>query len=321
MTACNARVPGRSGAVHEIDVLAEKDDGLTTFRVAVECKQWARPVEKEAVAKLAFVLEDTGLNKGIIVCPSGARSGALLAALRLGVDVWDGDELARRLGPDATSNPSGALTSSAQALVGEVEPGRAETLIRRQLRGVIRRESLAWSGPVLLPAYELQLAVTRADDDRRPRPVTRRSWNVYEALGGALLEVLSSPAPTEPVELGEEVVDPLLHHQSVVRELLRTVNRYLHVTTPSASDRHAHRLASLGVETPVDSVEVEDVRPVLLRAHLGLVRRGGGERLAAVVQGGRTSPALDAALTSSIRHVLAGAGAPDQLVTPWTDVG
>src|SRR5262249_20729690 len=44
---------GRSGGRHEIDVLAEKSDPLTTFRLAVECKAWGSPIEKDVVSKLS----------------------------------------------------------------------------------------------------------------------------------------------------------------------------------------------------------------------------------------------------------------------------
>ena len=66
-TRCNEILEGRSGGRHEIDVLAEKSDALTTYRVAVECKAWQQPIEKDVVSKLHYVLSDLGLSKGIVV--------------------------------------------------------------------------------------------------------------------------------------------------------------------------------------------------------------------------------------------------------------
>src|SRR4051794_10162837 len=83
-TQCNAFVEGRSGGRHEIDVLAEKSDALTTYRVAVECKAWQAPIEKDVVSKLHYVVNDAGLSKGIIVSLGGARSGADRTAADLG---------------------------------------------------------------------------------------------------------------------------------------------------------------------------------------------------------------------------------------------
>ena len=43
---CNVMVEGRSGARHELDVVGDKSDGLTTFRLVVECKAWKAPIDK-----------------------------------------------------------------------------------------------------------------------------------------------------------------------------------------------------------------------------------------------------------------------------------
>ena len=48
----NVILEGRSGGRHECDVLAEKSDGIMTYRVVVECKAWDTPIEKDVVAKL-----------------------------------------------------------------------------------------------------------------------------------------------------------------------------------------------------------------------------------------------------------------------------
>src|SRR5215211_3329783 len=66
-TARNTRIVGRSGGTHEIDVLAEKQDAVTSVRVAVECKAWDRPINKDVVAKAAWVRDDAGIHKTIVV--------------------------------------------------------------------------------------------------------------------------------------------------------------------------------------------------------------------------------------------------------------
>src|SRR4051795_12884631 len=76
----NHREQGRSGLVHEIDVLAEKRDAAGTHRVVIECKAWRSAIEKDVVYKLERVMQDAGLSKGIIVCAGGLRSGARIAA-------------------------------------------------------------------------------------------------------------------------------------------------------------------------------------------------------------------------------------------------
>jgi Holliday junction resolvase len=67
----NVRVPGRSGAIHELDVVGDKSDGLTTFRLVVECKAWASSIDKDVIYKLGAELADLGAARGIVVALSG----------------------------------------------------------------------------------------------------------------------------------------------------------------------------------------------------------------------------------------------------------
>ncbi len=102
---------GRSGGRHEGDVLAEKSDALTSFRIAVECKAWNSPIEKEVVSELHYVMNDLGLHKGVIISLTGTRSGADTAAQSLGIDVWGPDELCHHLGETVLSDVAGPAPS------------------------------------------------------------------------------------------------------------------------------------------------------------------------------------------------------------------
>ena len=51
---------GRGGGRYEIDVLAEKTDELLTLSVAIECKAWASPIDRDIVAKLNEARRDLG---------------------------------------------------------------------------------------------------------------------------------------------------------------------------------------------------------------------------------------------------------------------
>ena len=83
----NLVVEGRSGNAHELDVVARRSDALTDYVTVVEAKSWNNRVGKEVVAKLAYVLADVGMHKGIIAAPGGLTSGAITAAEALGIEV------------------------------------------------------------------------------------------------------------------------------------------------------------------------------------------------------------------------------------------
>jgi hypothetical protein len=53
-------------------VVARRSDALTDYVTVVEAKSWSNRVGKEVVAKLAYVLADVGMHKGIIAAPGGS---------------------------------------------------------------------------------------------------------------------------------------------------------------------------------------------------------------------------------------------------------
>ena len=97
-SACKAQ--GKSGVSHQIDVLTSHSDGIHEYRTAIECKHWEKKVDKDPVAKLSVILDDTQIEKGVIVSKSGftpdaedlARSKNIsLVVLRSPVDAdWEG---------------------------------------------------------------------------------------------------------------------------------------------------------------------------------------------------------------------------------------
>ena len=97
-TVSNQKLVGRSGGRHEIDVLAERSDGVTSVRIAVECKAWQAPIDKTVIAKAAYVCADLGINKVIVVSLHGWQVGAERAAADQGIELWGPTELEQRLG-------------------------------------------------------------------------------------------------------------------------------------------------------------------------------------------------------------------------------
>ncbi len=67
----NFKVLGKSGVNHQIDVLTSHSDGIHSYRTAIECKYWRKKINKETVMKVAEIIEDAKINKGIIVSKNG----------------------------------------------------------------------------------------------------------------------------------------------------------------------------------------------------------------------------------------------------------
>lgn len=83
----NCRVRGKSGATYQIDVLTEQTDGGIRRLTAIECKFLKKKVTNDTVMKLWGVMDDAGIERGIIVCKAGFTKDTLLYAQHKGIKL------------------------------------------------------------------------------------------------------------------------------------------------------------------------------------------------------------------------------------------
>ena len=89
----NAEVQGRSGAKHNIDILATKDDGIITHRMAIGIEVAEEPVELNKVFAFDDKVYDIGiLDKVFIAIPGLSREGRQFAR-RQKIRVFEVKEL------------------------------------------------------------------------------------------------------------------------------------------------------------------------------------------------------------------------------------
>ena len=67
----NCKVTGKSGVAHQIDILATHSDGIHEYQTGIECKFWKEKINKDIVMKVSEIIQDAGINKGVIVSRSG----------------------------------------------------------------------------------------------------------------------------------------------------------------------------------------------------------------------------------------------------------
>lgn len=67
----SCKVQGKSGVEHQIDILTFHTDGIHSYRTAIECKYWKEKINKEIVMKISNIIEDAGIEKGVIVSKNG----------------------------------------------------------------------------------------------------------------------------------------------------------------------------------------------------------------------------------------------------------
>ena len=83
----SCRIQGKSGSWYQIDVLTKQSNGLQTVRTAIECKYWQKRVIRNVVANLITTLEDTNIEKGVIVSKEGFTSGAIALAKQRNISL------------------------------------------------------------------------------------------------------------------------------------------------------------------------------------------------------------------------------------------
>ena len=80
-----AKLKGKSGQVHEIDVVVNVELAQIRFLTLIECKLWKDPVGLAEVMVLKQRIDDIGANKGVVVSASGFQQGALTFAKANGI--------------------------------------------------------------------------------------------------------------------------------------------------------------------------------------------------------------------------------------------
>jgi len=81
------KVKGKSGVEHQIDVLTSLSDGIHEYLTAIECKYWNKKINKDIVMKLAQIIEDSNINKGVIVCKKGVTSDGVKFAKHKNIEL------------------------------------------------------------------------------------------------------------------------------------------------------------------------------------------------------------------------------------------
>jgi hypothetical protein len=81
----NKKYKGKSGHMHQIDVVAELELAGTSLIIPVECKCYSHKVGIDEIMEFATRIEDIGAHKGIVVTTTGFQSGAVRFAKSKGI--------------------------------------------------------------------------------------------------------------------------------------------------------------------------------------------------------------------------------------------
>ena len=281
--ARDVSMKGRSGANHSIDVLAEKSDEVTTYRLLVHTRAWDQTVDRDTVAGVHLMATDLGMSKAIVLGARHWPAGAETAARRLGVELWGPVEIEGRLGrvPDPETGSAFAAIRGLRVNISESTAAEMANRARRGKLGV-NREEVAWLRPFWLPFLPVRVRHTRDEKGRfsKAAPRTRVYLNIYEALGGQLYDQWDRDPET--VQITENRVRPKVTAYSIVAEIEDIAKRLSEARTPQQFERQDMALNTQGIPTPVAFFELTAEDEIYLPFYLALMRNKTGERILAI---------------------------------------
>ncbi len=100
------KIKGKSGVSHQIDILTSHTDGIHDYRTAIECKYWKEKVNKDFVMKLERIIEDAGIEKGVIVSKMGFTEDGYLYAKHKNIGLVELREIEERDWKEQAKKPN-----------------------------------------------------------------------------------------------------------------------------------------------------------------------------------------------------------------------
>ncbi|MEM5834252.1 MAG: restriction endonuclease [Candidatus Aenigmatarchaeota archaeon] len=306
-TKRNIVLEGKSGGKHEIDILAEKSDAVTTIKIMVECKAWNKPVEKDVVSKVGYVLQDLGLNKAIIVTLMGWRIGAEKAAQKMGIELWGPQEIEKKLGKVSVQELK--VTEFKKVSVGfllSIKKEEAISIIEKERKGFfgLEKEDIAWIKLVDVPFYLFQITYGRIQGIISRKLFTKKIYNLYDALEGSFFKSYEEKPKLEEIKLTLPLQAKIKDSKvkKVIEEMFERASK---VVTYRAQLRYRSKLINLGIPLPVSSISIDEVTEVYYPFYIALLRRGEKERIIAV-DGleGNVIKSISDVLTKNLSYVL-----------------
>jgi len=186
----NCKVTGKSGVAHQIDILATHSDGIHEYQTAIECKYWKEKINKDIVMKVSEIIEDAGLNKGVIVSKSGFTQDGIEYAKYRNIGLVELKEIEEKdLEGKSTKFEVGVLQVDINCIIRRPEILNIETDSVEKIQIVKElwknRDIIMWSNGKQAPFanYIKEFQGELHHQDKVWQTITKR----YEIPGGRLI--------------------------------------------------------------------------------------------------------------------------------------
>jgi len=185
----NVKMTGKSGATHQIDILAQFKAPLHTSTVIIEAKSYSANIDKDIIMKLIQIQQDVSADRAILATTSDFTPGALQTAQQYqNLELWDRTKITSLLGEmqllDTTDGNSKQTSNSTKMIeskltLQEIQRVSEEKAKSRSKGGLFGKgkveESVVTVKKFLYPYYDVNM-------EAKIREIEKTGWFSKEEI-------------------------------------------------------------------------------------------------------------------------------------------
>lgn len=285
LTQRNISLEGKSGGSHEVDVLAERLSDDIKIRILVECKAWNKPIEKETVTKVSYVLKDLGIDKAIIVSLNGWTIGAEKAAKELGIELWGREKIEKILGKLSLAKLE--TTGSSNVVLGfplSVSTEDVKPVVEEESSGFFGfgREEIVWIKLVWLPCYMAQISYFKEEGLIVKKIKRGKVWATYEAITGSFVVSFTDEPDLKEIE-AKNILPPRIKENKMNERVSKILKRAFKAVRYGEKDSEYYDvLETLGIPLHSQKVVIDKITLVFYPFYISLLKKNEKERVIAI---------------------------------------
>lgn len=254
------RLKGKSSATVEIDIVSEKIYHGRKLKIAVECKNYTKPVPPEDVRNFIYKIRDVGFNQGLFVTNQTFSERAKQFAEDNGIWMWDGEGLKEKL----FLSEIGRLGIGQSYKFSLATPPNVDFSTATRLDNIQNRDRVEVSSAKLIwkPYYVVsyRLDTSRIDPSKKLHKINDYGDCVINAIDGKVARFMNTEtAGISPgLSLGEDdALAGQLRIEPIKNYEVRSADEYdVKKIDPSVNESQAKKIA-LSVILSRNTTEIE----------------------------------------------------------------
>lgn len=247
-TKCRVRLQGKSGATGEIDIVAEKMYKGRELKIAIECKNYVKPVPSKDVRTFVDKIRDFEFRQGLFVTNSTFSEEARKIAEFNGIVMWDLDKLKEKVVLSETGRlevgQSYKFPAAVPLNVDFSNATKLENIQNYQGRVEVSSAELIWK-PYYVVSYRLD--TSRIDPSKKLHKINDSGDCVINAIDGKVARFMDTETSgiSPGLSLGEnDALAGQLRTEPIKNYEVRSADEYdVKKIDPSVNESQAKKIA------------------------------------------------------------------------------